>query len=249
MAKRSDSFRVPVSSKGELDKIITAYAHLGDNVTLDDVARITGIHRTRVSSNNGFLASVGVIEGGKVKKSTPIGARLGRALEHNQQEDVRRAWQEITENTQFLSDLIATVRLKRGMTQDELTAHILYAAKLGKEKRHETGARTLVEVMLGSGLIAEADGKLEVAASRERAVLPLQEEAGQDSLPDGATTSGAPALPTTPAEQITAASSTVGPSVVINIQLEIPATESEAVYNNFFRALRENLLDPRRDSR
>lgn len=251
MAKDEDRFKVPVSSKGELDKIIKAYAHLGKSATLDEVARLTGMNRTRVSANNAFLSACGLIEGGKVKGPSSLGIKLGRALDHEQQEDVRRTWQEVIEHTQFLSDLITSVRLKKGMTLDDLVSHALYAAGLAKGKGFETGARTIVEILLESGLVAEADGKLSVAASKDKAAVspsePKAPEFDTAHHPSSHTHQAPPSPPPAQPTPIMAVSQAVSPSVVINIQLEIPATESEAVYNNFFRALRENLLDPKRD--
>jgi len=254
MGNTTDKFKLPTSSKPELDKIIKAYVHIGKDgkdATLDDLARLTSINKTTISSNNGFLAGSGLISGGRAKSATELGKKLGRALEHDQQEDVRRSWQEVIKQTQFLSDLVTTVEFKEGMTKDELVPHVLYVSGLPNKAPHPTGARTIVDILTESGLLAESDDKLKVAQSKDKAAPSSSEVETSATEVKHATETPAPtpvqqpteSAPVTP-QGITAVSQAVNPSVVINIQLEIPATEDEAIYNNFFRALKENLLKP-----
>lgn len=250
-----DKFKVPASSKSEIDKIIKAYAHIGKQAALDEVAKLISMDRTRVSANNGFLSSAGIIKGGQAKKATALGLKLGRAMDHEQIVDIKRSWQEIIERTAFLSDLVTSVRLKKGLTKDELVSQVLYSAGLPKICRHETGARTIAEILEESGLLLEKDGKFQVAKSREESMTkPTEEAAAEDQQTPPASKPATSAAPTAQNSQsqptqhnYTAVSHAVSPSVVINIQLEIPATESETVYNNFFKALRENLLKPIKD--
>lgn len=59
---------LPRSSYYELIKIVRAYAKQDKAVSLNEIGKLTGINHTIVSANNSFLASIGLIEGGKSKR-------------------------------------------------------------------------------------------------------------------------------------------------------------------------------------
>ena len=245
----AESARLPSSSFSELKKIVQGYAHLGENVQLDELARLLGIAKTTISPNNPALTEIGLIEGGKTKRATPLGLNLGRALEHDHREDVRKCLQEVVRRSEFLSKVISTVRIKREISVDDLSAHILYASGLKMSKANKTGARTYTDLLLESGLLTETNGLVVVASLEQtepRADLGSPADSTQAVPTAGAR---AQAQGTEQRDVKHEAVRQVGlskspTSIAINIQLQIPATENPRVYENLFKALREHLLQP-----
>ena len=60
----AEIFKLPSSSYEELLKLIQAYANAkeGAALTLDQITQATGVPRTSVSKNNGFLVQTGLIQ-------------------------------------------------------------------------------------------------------------------------------------------------------------------------------------------
>jgi hypothetical protein len=72
-----EKFRLPQSSYEEVAKIIMAYGYTDQPSVPADIGSMAGMHQTIVSSNNAFLLSIGIIEGGKKKVMT---SRVGQPL-------------------------------------------------------------------------------------------------------------------------------------------------------------------------
>ena len=64
--KMAETFKLPSSSYEELIKLFQAYANTkeGTALSLDDITQATGVPRTVVSKNNGFMVQVGLITEG-----------------------------------------------------------------------------------------------------------------------------------------------------------------------------------------
>lgn len=240
--------RLPSSSLAELKKIIQGYSHFGDKVQLDDLARLLGIHKNTISPNNPALTELGIIEGGNTKSTTPLGMKLGRALEHDYHEDVQKSFREIIQNSGFLSGIISTIRIKRGMTHDDLASHILYASGQKNNKNNRTGARTYVDMLIESALVVEENGSVVVATSDiSTTPTPFNDtsSASEDQSTAGESEPlGGNLLSTSPENKHDTKSSSPLTKISINVQLQIPATENAQVYENLFKALREHLLEP-----
>lgn len=159
-----DQVKLPASSYEEVAKIIAAYASHGKEASLDDISKLTSMNRTMVSGNNGFLSSIGLIEGGNRKTATSLGRQLGLAIEHSQLEEIARQWRSVASENTFLRNLVSAVRIRRGMDAASLRAHVAYSAGLAKTKGVMTGTGTVIEILKIAGLLAEQDGKL-VASS------------------------------------------------------------------------------------
>ena len=234
-----DKFSLPSSSYTELTKIIIGYNHNGENGTLDSLAQLVGMHRTSISGNSKVLSELRLIKGGQKKFSTLLGIKLGRALDHSQQAEISKAWQEAISGNEKFANLVTTVRIKRRMSKDELLSHILYVSGKKGTKENRTGARTIVDILITSGLLEQQDGQLQVATPTTE----IQEESVEptaDSVKDEIVES--PTERDTPSEQ-TSILPTV-PAIAINIQLQLPETENPDVYENLFKALRKHLLNP-----
>ncbi|MBN1124554.1 MAG: hypothetical protein JXA82_06065 [Sedimentisphaerales bacterium] len=163
----SDKFKLPRSSYEELCKIIIAYKLHPTGASLEDMEKSSGVSRTVVSANNSFLAAVEIIEGGNKKKPTEIGSNLGNALEHSVQNDIQRYWEEVITKNEFLNKMVMAVRVRKGMSSEDLTAHIAYSAGEAKTKSVATGARAVVDILRNSDLVLERDDKI-IAAKPEK---------------------------------------------------------------------------------
>ena len=224
-----EEFHLPASSLEELEKIIQGYAHLNQDVSLDSLEKLIGTSKSTISRNNGFLLDVEIITGTRKKSITDLGKKLGRALEHSQEKVVVNTWQEIIRSNEYLSNIISTVRIKGGMSIDDLESHVLYASGASKNKYTETGSRTIVDILISSNLLDESDGQVDISEGKEMPEIkevPRKQEIKPEETPTISVSSK-----TDPT-----------PSVVINIQLQLPETENVKIYDDLFKSLRNNLL-------
>ncbi len=236
----SDELSLPASSYDQLTKIIVGYSHGSENMSLDDLAKLVGMGRTRVSANHKFLSALGLIEGGRKKSATSLGKNLGRALEHNQEDDTHSLWQEAIKGNEKMASLITTVSIRDGMSSDQLLSQILYVAEQKNNKNNRAGARTISDILVVSGLLEDQDGQLKVAK-------PTVGNGNEDSEPPDNSPETIPEE-TYPEHRPLDEKSTTAPpnipTVAINIQLQIPETENADVYENLFKALRKHLMNP-----
>lgn len=233
------SFKIPAAGFPQIQKMIEGYAHLGENVSLDAIAKLLSTDKVELSRTHPFLVSIGVITPGRAKSATPLGKKLGRAIQHSREDEETRLWQEIVGNTEFLSNVVSTVRLHRGMGPDDLASHILYAADESQNRRMKTGAGALIDLLKRAKLLVEDNGKLQVATPSHSDDAPRLEGLAE------ATRSGTPSAPEVvnpPRVLNLERPGTLTPSIAINIQLQLPETENAAVYDNLFRSLRKHLL-------
>jgi hypothetical protein len=242
-------FKVPCSSLSELKKIVVGYAHLEKAVDLTSLSKLVGIGGTTISPNNPFLAEVGLIDNGKAKTVTLLGKKLGRAIEHKRQEEVKQAWQEVVKNCEFLSNLVSTVRIKGGMSESDLASHILYVADLKRHKGSNTGANTIIAILKEASLLDEDNGKLTVSTSENTSIVESFDATMELS---GSSLAMPPAAQVNVGYAATAVTAVttipIVPTIAINIQLQLPETENAAVYENLFKALRIHLLTPENEA-
>ena len=59
---------------------------------MDQITQATGVPRTSVSKNNGFLVQTGLITEGNKKAATETGRALGRAYTSKINYEVERIW-------------------------------------------------------------------------------------------------------------------------------------------------------------
>ena len=93
----ADNFKLPGSSYEEIIKIIKAYSSgkEGQAQPLDAIAQASGIDRTIVSRNNGFLLQMQLLMEGAKKTPTSECFSLGRAYSLNIREEVQKIWTTI----------------------------------------------------------------------------------------------------------------------------------------------------------
>lgn len=159
----NDRFKLPGSSLDEVFKVVQGYASFGKTASLADIAKNTGMHATSISKNVGFLLSLGILEGGQNKAATAIGKKLGLALLHNVQEDIEAILSDIVAEDEFLKNVLAAVRIRKGMDESSLRSHIAYSAGLSKNVS-TAGTGAVVELLKRSGNLKAEDGKLVVSS-------------------------------------------------------------------------------------
>lgn len=155
-----DGFKLPGSSYAELVKIIRAYAHAPTEASPKEVADRAAIDKTQVSRNNGFLVSVGVLEGGNKKSLTSRGRALANALDLEMPSEISSAWRAVTEESDFLRKVVSAVRIRGGMETSTLRSHIAFTAGVPKKATSMAGAGSVIDSLLVSGLLREQDGKI-----------------------------------------------------------------------------------------
>lgn len=158
------SFKLPSSSLDEVFKVVQGYANVGKKASLGDISKNTGMHNTAVSKNVGFLLSIGILEGGRDKATTEIGTKLGLALMHEVPDEVESILSGIVSEDEFLKNILAAVRIRKGMDQSSLRAHIAYSAGQSKTGSTTTGTGAVVDLLKRSGHLKEEDGKLIVGS-------------------------------------------------------------------------------------
>ena len=148
----------------ELIKLFQAYANTkeGTALSLDEITQATGVPRTIVSKNNGFMVQVGLITEGNKKAATETGRALGRAYTSKITDEVERIWKEIIAEVDFLNRMLSAVRIRNGMDRSSFINHIIYSSGLKDAKESRAGAGALIEIFKSVGVLSEVDGKLSV---------------------------------------------------------------------------------------
>lgn len=148
-----EKFKLPRSSYEELSKIIKAYGKSSKPANNEEISKLTGIGKTHISANNSFLLAVGIIEGGNLKSCTSKGNQIARALEHEIPEEIAKGWKVIIEENEFLNKMVQAVGVRKGMEISQLENHIAYSAGEVKSKPVLIGSRTIINILLVSGLV------------------------------------------------------------------------------------------------
>lgn len=163
-ANGNDRFKLPGSSLDEVFKVVQGYTAFGKPASLADISKSTGMHETSISKNVGFLLSLGVLQGGRDKSATEVGKKLGLALMHNVPDELEAILADIVSENEFLKNVLAAVRIRKGMDESSLRAHIAYSAGLSKTVSTTTGTGAVVELLRRSSSLRTEDGKLVVSS-------------------------------------------------------------------------------------
>lgn len=231
-------FRLPQSSYDELVKIIKAYGTMSDAASLSQVATTAAMHETIVSRNNAFLVSVGILEGGRAKKTTPKGQALAMALQHEIAEQVGLHWREIVLANEFLQKMVSAVSIRKGMEPSTLQAHIAYSAGQPKTQGVMTGAAAVIDILKVAALLTEHDGKL----NAEPISISPRAEAAEPSAA-GTLKPGASVPSPIPTIKMLPVRGQEGASITIQIQIQCSASEVQELGPKL-RALLKELSRP-----
>jgi hypothetical protein len=244
---------LPGSGYEVISKILHAYALCGDKpASLDDVGGRAAMDKTIVSRNNGFLSSLGLIGGGKSKTLTPAGKTLAIALGHGLEEDASIAWQRAILASAAAKPVLDLIRIQRSIAVAALPAKIASALGVPDSPATKTGTNTLIEVFRRAGVINEVDGKISLMRLPTSEHIPDETPApfAHNSQP----ISSAPPVvaevsprlqPAMVATERTNAGTLGGAGIPIhvNIELHLPASAEQGVYDALFKSIREHLLN------
>jgi hypothetical protein len=237
-----EKFKLPQSSYEELSKVIKAYGHFSEPKPLEEISKFIGLHRTIISGNAGFLVGVGILEPGAKKVLTSNGSKLAHALEHDMLVEIQTWWRQIVSGNDFLNRLLAAIRIRSGMDQQTLEAHIAYSAGQPKKPQFMTGARTIIDILRAAELIKEEEGKYiseyaQNAPSEPTAVADIQLAPNLAAMRRPAGTVESSALPT------------VQSGFSMRVQININCTPAEVSgLGIHIKKLMEELSSPKPDS-
>lgn len=158
-----DKFKLPNSSYEEITKIIKSYGHFTVPAGLDEVSKLISMDKTVISRNVGFLLELNLLGSGQKKALTPEGKAIAQALEHEMPEEIRNCWRTVVSENEFMSKLVAAVKIRNGMDDNTFQSHIAYSAGQPKKPQFMTGAKTIIDILRASELIRESDGKFIVS--------------------------------------------------------------------------------------
>lgn len=223
----------------KLKLILKAYSATKEDADRNTIARLSNIDSSTISKSNNFLVELGIISRGKKKIATDFGRNLNRSIEFNRKSEAKMLWAQAIETSEVFSELLVFVRSRRNVTPEEFIDDILYQSNRSVTSSNKTGARCVYDVFLEAEILTENDGQ--VFISNNETAAPL----GESEMETNTSGKSEELLekinkPTTNAlsrEYIHSA-----PSIAINIQLHLPATDDPAVYNNLFSALKEHLF-------
>jgi len=238
----SNDFKLPGASLAELEKIIEAFSQKGGPASNDEIAKLAGLSATTVSRCNGFLISTNIIDGGNKKEVTQLGKKLGLALHHDQQDEIKKFWTEVVSSNSFLSEQVTAIRVQKAVKEDELAPKILYNSGAKKNKYSEIGSRTVVAILVRAGLLVENDGLYTVSkagpvADEEPLNKPDSNGADENKLDnDGG------GVVETKGNQVKPHGKDSGIQFAVNIQLHIQEFEDTSKYEDLFKALRKHLM-------
>ena len=247
---QNDKFALPGASFDRVKEILKAYGSREEPMTVADVATMVGTHTSSVSRNSRFLLGTGLVTEGATRKLTPEGRELFSALSLEDDVASRQCWGQVVDRTQFLRDRLTTLRLKKSMTRDRFTALILAAPGVSATASTRAGARAVVDLLIESGRIHDDSGSLTVVPELGQDTAPTRSATAEAPVAEGASqeaeTNSVSASVQSDASEFPAALSSLS-KIAINIELHIPETRDAEVYQKLFRALREELLQPRKD--
>lgn len=186
-SKSNEKFKLPNSSLDGVLRVLQGYAERDGDTSLDEISKITGMHITEASKKTGFLVELGLLQGKKNKSITERGKNLASALEHGIEERVQSILVDIVKENEFLRDVLASVRIRKGMDDSALRAHVAYSAGQPKNDRTKAGSGAVIEFLKRSGYLVSEDGNLVVTSSPLPANAEKQEHDRQTTESDSVT--------------------------------------------------------------
>lgn len=231
----AENYKLPGSSYEEFVKILKAYStgKVGIPMSLDTVAQTTGMDKTIVSRNNGFLVQLSLISEGNKKSPTQEGIDLGRAYTHKVDDQIVRIWRTLIEKDEFLSRMLSAIKIRNGMEKTSLVNHILYSSGSSNNNSTRAGASTIIEIYKVAGLVQEADGKI-IALEDDELVAPeVSSSIAQVTFSSEQNT-------TIPSTSIQLPQQAIAGGITININIDVSVDEIDTLSEKI-RNLIENL--------
>jgi hypothetical protein len=154
-------FAMPGSSWDMLKRIIKAYyaAQESKEITVESIAKLSGIVRPVISSNNNFLRSIGIVEQSRYKL-TPIGVRLAMGLSRDNASVITGALNEIIDKADKLKQIVKTVQARGTMNEDAFRVEMMLMLGLSEKSPGLSRLRTLMDLLYESKILIEREGKV-----------------------------------------------------------------------------------------
>ncbi len=218
----AENYKLPGSSYEEFVKIVKAYStgKVGIPMSLDTVAQTTGMDKTIVSRNNGFLVQIGLISEGNKKSPTQEGIDLGRAYTLKMEDQIAYVWRNIINNDEFLSRMLSAIKIRNGMEKTSFINHILYSSGSSNNNSTRAGASTIVEIYKIAGLVNESDGKIEAVDDENIADVSVAETEAQKPRTETITT---------PVTTIQLPQSKLNGNISLNINIDVKVDELDVL--------------------
>jgi len=173
MVEDEDGFFLPVSSYSDVARVIQGYRAAGadkEPVRIAQVVQASGFHRPKISANNKFLISIGVLDKTEEGfKLTGDGANLALALGYGEgaTEEVRQLWSKLVSQNGFLRRMVGAVSVRGVMAETTFAEHIARATGVPKKTWRMVGARAVTEILVRSGVLERDNGNVRVGESLE----------------------------------------------------------------------------------
>ena len=153
--------QAPGGSWEAIKKIIRAYHVVEDNEnpTVEDVAKIAGVQRPVVSSNNNFLRSIGILQE-SANKLSEVGARLATGLAVGNQSLVTGALEDVVRAQDGLKYLVGLVRARSKMSVEAFRGEIIMLCGLGADSRNLAFLKTVIDMLQESTIIKVEDDEV-----------------------------------------------------------------------------------------
>ncbi len=243
-----NKFSLPGSGYDALRKILHAYILLGGTkVTRAQVAQRAGKAKEDVSRNIKFLTCTGLITGGNEKTLTVPGQKLALAISHDDKAAIQAAWSEIITASSDLSAVLDMLKVQKGIPQAEFGSKMAshFGVPGGKSK---TGVKAIVDILIEAGAIVSEGDKYVVPKAQVKA---MDNKRDTDTEPKARAEAPRNAVATHIKDPFSSSDgmrtfSTNTPLVPIhiNIELHLPASAEQSVYDAIFKSIRQNLMDP-----
>ncbi len=139
---------LPGSSWETVKKIIRAFhaAHDQEDPTVESIAHLAGVPRPVVSTNNGFLRSLGIIQP-EQWKLTDIGSRYALGLTMGNVVMSSQALREAIRGNETLTKLVGILNARGAMDLDTFKAEAMLLFGLNAKSRQVPFIKTLIDML------------------------------------------------------------------------------------------------------
>jgi hypothetical protein len=232
---------LPGSSYDVVAKILHAYALCGDDpASLEVVAGKAAMDKTLVSRNHGFLVSLGLLSDGKAKTLTPDGKKLAIAIGNNLEEDAAVEWRRVFLSAPAAKSVVDMLKVQKEIPAGTLPGKIAAALGLAGSSSITTGVNSLIEVLAKAGAIQEQDGKYRLISTDANSHPTTSDTGEAGAMAKFNVTHKAAGENASPPSPMIPKIGTM--PIHVNIELHLPASSEQAVYDALFKSIRDNLL-------
>ena len=219
----ADNYKLPGSSYEEFVKIIKAYStgKVGSPMSLETLAQTTGMDKTIVSRNNGFLVQLSLVSEGNKKAPTQECFDLGRAYNLKIEEQIVLLWRTLIEKDEFLTRMLSAIKIRNGMEKASFINHILYSSGSSNNNSTRAGASTIIEIYKVAKLVEESDGKIIAIDTEEVQTYDINLPSTEKTFVEQTTNSFSATLQNSQANS--------APAITININVNVTVDEIDSL--------------------